>query len=255
MNNIQLKPNAKITPYLENVIIETARKHPDWTFVSNAPEEAYRITVYDKNNSVLGNIKAERKYVRGEAHKVFLIENWRISESRQRGSGIQTSKPKEALKAIEKYFYPHTNKEKIKELSRAAEHIIHSVASDARMQLEASIRTLHQPMLNFTRTNWDKFMDSLPETIQAEALQLIKNQETKHATTKLYDATVNKKCLTVFLTNGIYTVQDGEVTQEYESESLPEHIKTKVGMLKLVEEKQVVPEVGVRVENLYVIKP
>ena len=60
--------------------------------------------------------------------------------------------------------------------------------------------------------------------------------------------------MTVYLTNGKYVVQQGEVLQEYESDTLPEHIKTKVGMLKLVEEKQVVPEIGVRVGKLYVIK-
>lgn len=90
---------------------------------------------------------------------------------------------------------------------------------------------------------------------RTEALSLLQHQQLVNAAKALYHELDTKKCLTVYLTNGKYTVQQGEVLQEYVSETLPEHIKTKVGLLKLVENRQVVPEVGVRVDNLYVIRP
>jgi len=255
MNNIELKEGAKLSPFLKNVIFETARKHPDWTFRSGAPEVTQKITVLEKDGTTqLGVISMEKKYVRGDAHFVFVIDNWRINEMRQRGSGIQTAKPKEALKAIEKYFYPLTDPEQIHDSFKHAYHLVHSEASNAQRNVDASIRALYEPTLAYARSRWEDFISTLNEKERMEALNLLKHQQLCNEAKALFSDVDSKNRLTVFLTNGKYVVQQGEVLQEYESDTLPEHIKTKVGMLKLVEEKQVIPEIGVRVGKLYVIK-
>lgn len=257
MNNIQLKDGAKLSPFIEDVIKEVARKHPDWVISSAAHEEARNFTVYYKGNknAVLGQINEEVHYTRGERLKRYCIENWRISEMRQRGSGIQTSKPKEALKAVEKYFYPLTDQEYMDATFRHAHHLVYVESTNARSELDTSIRHLHQPMMAFAHKHWDTFLSTLDDKTKGEALNLLKHQQLANAAKALFKEVDGRKCLTVYLTNGKYVVQQGEVLQDYESETLPEHIKTKVGLLKLVEEKQVIPEVGVRVDNLYVIRP
>jgi hypothetical protein len=257
MNNIHLKGDATIAPFMENIITEVARKHPDWIIASSATEEARKFTVYHKNDMTnpLGHIKEEAKYVRGDRRKIFLVENWRISEMRERGYGVQTSKPKEALKAVEKYFYPLTTQEHIDSAFQQAQHLVSSASMNASNSLSASIRKLHPPMMTFARKNWDEFVHTLDEATKGEALNLLKHQQLSNEAKKLYTEVESKKCLTVFLSDGKYTVQQGEVLQDYESDTLPEHIKTKVGLLKLVEEKEVIPEVGVRVGNLYVVRP
>lgn len=257
MNNINLKHDVKISPFMKDVIMEIARKHPDWVLSSLSHEEARRFTVYYKGdtNIVLGHINEEYKYIRGERQKLYLIENWRISDVRQRGSGVQTTKPKEALKAVEKYFYPLTDQEYTEQAFRHAEHLVYVEANNARGELESSIRHLHQPMMTFVHEHWDAFLNAVDDNTRGEALNLLKHQQLSNAAKAFYKEVDDKKCLTVHLSDGKYTVQQGEVLQEYVSETLPEHIKTKVGLLKLVEDKQVVPEVGVRVDNLYVIRP
>lgn len=258
MTNILLKNGAKLSPFIEDVIKEIARKHPDWVISSKASEEARNFTVYYKQCSektVLGQINEEVHYTRGERLKRYCIENWRISEMRQRGSGIQTSKPKEALKAVEKYFYPLTDQEYTEQAFRHAHHLVYVETTNARHELDASIRNLHQPMMTFAHKHWDTFLSTLDDKTKGEALNLLKHQQLANAAKALFKEVDSRKCLTVYLTNGKYVVQQGEVLQDYESETLPEHIKTKVGLLKLVEEKQVIPEVGVRVDNLYVIRP
>ena len=257
MNNIQLKEGVTIAPFMEDVIKEVARRHPDWVISSSAPEEARRFTVYYKGepSNVLGHINEDYKYSNGERRRLFVVENWRINQMRQRGSGIQTSKPKEALKAVERYFYPLTNQEYTEQAFKEAHHLIYRETSDARHTLDRSIRELHQPMMTFAHKHWDEFISMLSGDERKEALSLLQHQQLVNATKALYKEIDSKKCLTVYLTNGKYTVQQGEVLQEYESDTLPEHIKTKVGLLKLVENKQVVPEVGVRVDNLYVVRP
>ena len=257
MDNIHLKPNAKISPFLEDVIKEIARKHPDWVIASGAPEEARRFTVYYKGDTsrALGDINEDYKYTNGERRRLFVIDNWRIAEVRQRGSGVQTSKPKEALKAVDKYFYPLTDKEYIDMAFKHAHHLIYAHAAETRGTVEASIRRMHQPMMTFAHKHWDKFLDSLDVKEKEQALDLLKHQQLSNAAKALYKDVDDRKSLTVFLSDGKYTVQQGEVMQDYESDTLPEFIKVKVGLLKLVEEKDVVPEVGVRVGNVYVIRP
>ena len=257
MNNIELKEGAVLAPFMEDVIKELARKHPDWILSSLNAEEGRKFTVFHKGDTSkpLGHINEDYKYVRGERCKLFTIDNWRITQMRQRGSTIQTSKPKEALKAVEKYFYPLTNQEHTEQAFREAHHLVSREANDARHTLDRSIRELHQPMMTFAHKHWDEFVSMLSGDERTEALSLLKHQQLANEAKALYKEVDDKKCLTVYLTNGKYTVQQGEVLQDYESDTLPQHIKTKVGLLKLVENKQVVPEVGVRVDNLYVVRP
>lgn len=257
MNNIELKFAEKIAPFMEPVIKEIARKHPDWILTSLNHEEARKFTVFHKDdtNNALGHINEDYKYSNGERKRLYLIDNWRISEMRQRGSGVQTSKPKEALKAIEKYFYPLTDQENIEEAFKHAHHCVYVETSNARHTLDRSLRELQQPMMTFAYKHWDQFVSMLDGDARKEALSLLQHQQLANAAKTLFREIDSRKCLTVYLSNGKYTVQQGEVLQEYESETLPEHIKTKVGLLKLVENKQVVHEVGIRVDNLYVIRP
>jgi hypothetical protein len=242
---------------MEDVIKEIARRHPDWIFSSLGIEEARKFTVFHKSDTSnpLGYINEDYKYVRGERCRLFTIDNWRITQMRQRGSNIQTSKPKEALKAVEKYFFPLTDQEHTEQAFKEAYQLAQREANDARHTLDRSVRALHQPMMTFAHERWDEFVSMLSGDERIEALSLLKHQQLANEAKALYREIDSKKCLTVYLTNGKYTVQQGEVLQDYESDTLPEHIKTKVGLLKLVENKQVVAEVGVRVDNLYVIRP
>ena len=75
MNNINLKEGVKISPFMEDVIKEVARRHPDWVISSSAPEEARRFTMYHKDNTnlVLGHINEDYKYSNGERRRLFLI--------------------------------------------------------------------------------------------------------------------------------------------------------------------------------------
>ena len=257
MNNIELKHAEKISPFMEDVIKEIARKHPDWVLSSLNYEEARKFTVYYKGNNdiILGYLNEDYKYTRGQRQRVFTVENWRISEMRQRGSGIQTTKAKEALKAVERYFFPLTTQEYTEQAFNHAQHLIHADVSDAQITLSSSIRKLHQPMMAFAHKHWDAFLNMLTADERTEALSLLQHQQLVNAAKALYHEVDTKKCLTVYLSNGKYTVQQGEVLQEYESDTLPQHIKTKVGLLKLVENRQVLPEVGVRVDDLYVVRP
>jgi hypothetical protein len=257
MNNIELKEGVTIAPFMEDVIKEVARKHPDWTISSLSTEEARKFTVFYKGNKdiILGHINEDYKYVRGERQRFYLLENWRIGEMRQRGSGIQTTKPKEALKAVEKYFFPLTDEEYTEQAFRHAHQLVYRESTETRGALESSIRKLHQPMMTFAHKHWDEFVSMLDERDRNIAYDLLKQQQLSNEAKALYSEVDSRKCLTVLLTNGKYTVQQGEVLQDYESDTLPEHIRTKVGLLKLVENRQVVAEVGVRVDNLYVVRP
>ena len=255
MNNIELKPDVKIHSFMENLIFEVARKHPDWTISSNTTDVAARhFTVTHANGNMLGRIRLEQKYVRGDAVKLYSLENWRISETRQRGTSLRTSKPKEALRAIEKYFYPLTTNEIIKGGLQEAMNLVASEVYKTTAALDESHSMLYAPMMAYIENNWDRFVTTLNGAHAAEAVRLAEKQQLRDATKELHDNLVNNKNLTVAIVDDKYRVHDRGVTFEYESETLPESIKTKIGLLKLVDNKQVLPDIGIRVNNCFVIR-
>lgn len=63
----------------------------------------------------------------------------------------------------------------------------------------------------------------------------------------------NKTMLTVHFVDGKYIVGQGSDRTVYESDTLPMDIRQQVGMLKLVPEQEVIPDVGLRIGNTYII--
>lgn len=254
MNNIVLRSDTKIHPFLEGVVTELARKRPKWTIESSQYEEATKFYISEGEFS-LGNLWMESKYVHSNRHHVYAIENWRIREERQRGTSITTKKPREILKAIDKYFFQLTPSEELDIGHSDAAHVLHDAAASARYILENSVADLVQPMLNFVQNNWTDFIDTLDTNKQIEALLLTKKQQDAEQLKELNAAISNcNKHLTVFIQGDKYTVRDNQGTRVYESASLPETIRTKIGLLKLIENKHALPEVGIRVNDVYVIQ-
>lgn len=255
MDNIKLKEGVAITPFMENVIVEVARRHPDWTITSNHVRDAsgFRVLL-TATQQELGELRMERRYKKGERINVFVADNWRINELRERGSGLRTAKPKDVLRAVEKYFYPLTAREHIDAATVEARKRIYYETGNTRSHVNACISELHQPMLTFTHKHWDMFLGTLDASAKQRALELAEKQQAHNETVQLFSAIDSQNILTVHLTDGKYRVEGNGTPEVYESDALPEDIKTKVGLLKLVEEKQVLPEVGIRVEDVFFIR-
>ncbi len=67
---------------------------------------------------------------------------------------------------------------------------------------------------------------------------------------QIKDSFVNHKTALVILDGDQYIVKVGDVVQLYTATTLPEQMRSRLGMLKLVNEKQMVTHAGCRVNDI-----
>ena len=113
--------------------------------------------------------------------------------------------------------------------------------------------------------NEDAFLDQMPQQIKHTYELHVKAKDKVRIVSsvgKYFDA---KKDITVFIEGGKWHVNDpntqippetGVTTYEADSDKIPEHIRMKVGMLKLVDDHHVIQDVGLRIDaSLYRVTP
>lgn len=265
--NIQLKPNYDVFPFLEPLILAIAEKHPDWTIEQtrtayNPKGEGRHYVVgfyvrFTATQEELGqiNIGRRKSSERGREH-TFEIYNQRIQRSRQRGHSFQTTKLPDAIKCVNKFFFPTTLDESIAEAYRQGGFYFRASAQESERAVHHAHKALEPAMHQYIRENWGDFVTAIPsfDTAAIEAAskidELHANEARMHS---MWDDFANKKMLTVHFAHDKYIVGQGAEAVVYESDTLPLDIKQRVGMLKLVPEKELIPDVGLRIGNTYIV--
>jgi hypothetical protein len=266
--NIQIKSGIDcIHPFIEPLVMKLAEKHPDWTFVShhtfrdtinNVTRAAGFIVRLTATEEELGQIGIGRRKARDGSGRedIFEVYNRRIQEGRERGHCFSTNKVKDAIKAIHKAFYPKTLDETLAEAYDHAEFIARQTFNHEESVYERTLHNLREHMYKYIGARWDEFVAMLPaadqKLIQAAA-NIKEVEERRDKLHHLWDDLGNQKMLTVFFANGKYTVGQGSDAVIHDSDTLPMDIRQQIGMLKLVPEKEVIPDVGLRVGNTYFI--
>lgn len=265
--NIQLKPNYDVFPFLEPLILAIAEKHPDWTIEQtrtahnpNGEGRNYVVGFYIRFTATqeeLGQINLGRRKSseRGREH-TFEIYNQRIHRNRQRGHSFQTTKLPDAIKCVNKFFFPTTLDESIAEAYRQSEFYFRGHVQEAKRKVEQAHKALEPAIHQYIRENWGDFVTVIPSS-DTEAIRAASKIDELYADEALmhsmWDDFTNKKMLTVHVMRDKYIVGQGAEAVIYESDDLPLSIKERVGMLKLVEEKHLLPGVGLRIGNTYIV--
>jgi hypothetical protein len=258
-----IKRQAQIDPFMKPLIEQLALKFPQWTFVENASSsnkshvnktiEAYRFEVRDKRE-VLGTV--DYSYLRGD--KCYRIDNHRIEGMRERGSGTRTIHINKAIKHIEKFFGKKNPSEKLTEAKRLAEQTLANVDNEKSWALQHAWTELKEPAQAFITSNYESFTATVvnPNNRMANAVKDLPSKVNEYrATQHLCQKYKDKEAYIVFIEGVNYFVQRGEDPIEVkQSDELPDVMRRAIGLLKLVEDKQVVADVGVRVnETTYLV--
>ncbi len=256
---------SDIDPFMKPLILALAEKHPDWLFL---PKHVYRNSnsgvcdfkvKYKPTQEVLGSIDKEIRYSRSNGNRttVYTIRNDRISEARERGSNFQTGKLREAIKKVEKFFYPQTEAELVNLAIDRARFIVQREYRDVRSSYEDAMNRVTPCMFNYLQPMWDTFLATIPDVTAREAAS--KLLDTKEALSKYAELEhaihFKTKLLTVHIVDDTYySVGIHPNVERYTSDTLPEDIKVKVGLLKLVGEGQVITGLGVRVGQTFIFQ-
>lgn len=265
--NIYFSRSTVIYPFLQPLIFKLAETHPDWKFIEHRvvrdPEDntsaAGFIIRFAETDEELGQVSLGRRRMRDGSRMredTFEIYNNRIQQGRERGHCYQTNKLKDAIKAVNKSFFPKTLDELIDEAYDKADFYVRQHAIDAERKHTHAMNGLHVYLFNYAKQDWESFTASIPsgDTQVIAMANSVDELQGNHSQAQSMWRRLNKKMmLTVFFVDGKYIVGQGSDRTVYESDTLPMGIRQQVGMLKLVPEQEVIPDVGLRIGNTYII--
>ena len=255
-----------LTEHMYPLIERLALKRPEWQFVASygscSEEElpdgtrvldiAVRdVKVYEKRE-LLGTIEQGSYSYRTKSH-TYMIGNHRTIAELERANAFKTSDIDKAVKLVGKHFGVRNDKELYQEACRTArENIIQQSKSK-----EGTVRRMwhnqNEATFAFMLARWDEFLATIVDTREREVLSEVPN---------INDEAMLLNSMTK--TGATYTVrQQGDYylmtnkLGEFEKKTgdeLPNIVRHKLGILKLVKDGQAVSDVGFKAaENIFLI--
>jgi hypothetical protein len=256
-----------LAPVLVPFVDALIEKRPKWKFVATnragtvklddgTTAPSYRfISVYE-NNEKIGEIDYSYTYRKNESQISFAYDNERLAAKRQRGSWTKTTKLDKAVKDVLKAFRPKDTTEIVRERMKIVGGTVsHTVQMEAR-NFTFQYGKLSDQMPNFVMANWEvlspmmleaglQFDPTLPELYEAAEVAKAMGKSIGE----------NGSGLSIIVRPNDYLVvrTSGDVEIKT-SEELPPEVRRKLGMLKLTEVKQYIPDMGIRcAEDTYFI--
>ena len=257
------EPNPTMVEFMDSFIREVAKKHPEWTFI-NAMQYSYtgpdsgkaEIEMADfdvfHDREYLGSLG--RDHFRGRW--AYSITNHRIHAKRERGYGAKTTDLKKALRLVEKEFGRKSYDEMLNELAEKGRGKVgmsqHSHASKAA----ATERYLVEHLAPHLIANFDTYRDlAIAEGARADKLDVYHEQlEAKQVATNITVKMRNGAGLFVIVASNVYAARDSGSNDAiayhtWTSDTVPDVVRRKIGLLKLVEPDHFLADVGYRVDD------
>ena len=243
--------NFSATKEMIPYVLGLAVKKPNWRFVGvsgwHIPQdeggktyEAYKFNVWE-GKSKLGKIYTDR----GRTKKTtYYAENSRITQKRDRGSAMFTTKLDKAIKNVCKEFYPITTSERMSAAISRAQGMMQDIYGDKTRGLSNRITTVLRGLESYVLDNWETMSVIAAKKCPKDVSELPLALEEKCIAVDVKAAFDNSGGTLVALHGSEYVTAHGT----YTTDTLPVHIKQGVGMLKLVEAGQCVRDVGFKVD-------
>lgn len=238
-----------------------AVKYPHWEFrtngikysgVDNEIVKSNSFKVFnDENPRVeVGEVKSSYKYINGVRHTSYVVFNQRLAHDRERGHCLETTKLHVAMKAVHKYFNPPPVVEILEHvLTRGVGQYNHAVAHKERLARNTE-HVLAMDKERFIKDNWEMFKSSLSPTMLSTAN---KYKEEFDEYIRLFNVQRNNYHLAVVIQNNEYVVSCNDKITTYDVNTIPIDLKAQIGLLKLMEEGDVLEGVGVRTKDGFVV--
>lgn len=247
-----------IQPFIDALAV----KYPQWEFVSNAVRytgennetaKSIRFAVFNDANprEQVGEVKGEYKYSNdGKRVPSYIVFNQRLAHDRERGHQLETIKLPLAMKAVHKYFNPPPVTALLEQvMTRGVGQFNHLVAHKERLARNTEYQ-LQASKEEFIKANWDKYLDSLADTLLNVAC---KYKEEFDEYLRLFNVQRNNHALAVVIQNDKYVVSCNDKITTYDVNTIPIDLRAQLGLLKLMEENEVLEDVGVRTKDGFLV--
>ena len=251
-----------VIPHLAPLLFELIKRNPQWTFVATRGNYHERLpdgsrvrlathfNVIEKRE-VLGYVAYDRSYSRGDQ---YVIGNDRISSNMERQSHTKTTKLDVALRQIKKHFSPATVDEYFNKAIEEANGKLHRTTREADNKKGTHFRVLYEAMNKFIENNWDMFVDTLNEAGKEEAKKLKEAEAHSQMLNDLQNMSRKNEAYQVLIKESEYVIKHKEEITVIPTDKLPQELKLKLGMLKLVPVGQMIAGMGYRgAEDCFII--
>lgn len=259
-----------VSSLLHETVWELATLNPHWAFfihkgrgrAGHAPDaqgqvlqvESFEVRMDGQGIGTLWSLYYRNQYCVG-------VANQRIGNTMERGDMERTTDKAKAVQLAKKYFGKKTPKELLDDLKQHASNTLSSSSGRQTRELRELNAVFQDEVTVFIRKEVkDQFREYLStckdggKMIQAFDDSFAAKDKVK-AVDAIYDAYRNDATCFVVLDNGKYIVQNQNQNYAmYDDSDLPDYVRSKIGLLKLVNPGQIVGNTGCRVkENMFVI--
>jgi hypothetical protein len=188
----------------------------------------------------------ESDYFRGNYG--VAIHNHRINNN-----SMRTSNDKRALSAIKKYFVKRNVNERLDKAERDANDAITSAVHRSNHETQAIKYKLETACLNFVMAHAREAFEQFSQVHAPNNLTMLETYDKRKLDADTIEEVRSKystnNAALVVLDQGKYIVKTGDNVQLFDDNDLPEQIRGRLGLLKLVEYKQMVTNAGCRVSS------
>ena len=283
--NIQLPSNLTLDPFLAELVDKLALDMPAFTFTTKGmskhdinyntskssiqdrtivpPEgaEFLRMVRAYKGAEYLGSLSIDTRYSRvGPTEKIYCIKSWRIDNQRGNANTSSTTKLMGAVRIVKKTFLP-----------MIATEIIEKASGEINSAFNGAIRDLVRPI---------QHSDMIPNTtfVQRYLYLLLRGEEIPDGVNELmrkdflsekYEKAMLEYMLAEKMENKQYAVvvqysntflikrfhADSHAVEHKQFEELPEKAQSALAVLQLMEDSELVDDVGFRFNdrNFYIL--
>ena len=270
-NNVVLSPEATKEGYnkgrlnahtlLKQTIVKLAPMYPLWQFVVplvSMGDEVHRFKVM-ANGEELGSIS---RLYHGHDY-VIAVANHRISESRTRGSEYKTRDVDKAVLKVKKTFAPRNPNERLKDAAEIAGRFLNSQESGKTRALSKHEYSIGTTMMEYVKgagyAAFLTYVDNMESRLRDGVLAHIQGEKELQMEVKSIEEIrrqFDKQIAALIVRDsGKYLVRIDDNVQIYDDNTLPESMRGKLGMLKLVDAGFFLSDVGCRVnDEVFVVK-
>lgn len=241
-------------PMLAQLLDILAVKYSQWVFKCSSfkEKEPNKVTimgfsVLDKGNMV-GKVGLDTRYHRSRgSERCYKIYNERISRSRERGSSTLTTNIKHAVKVIESFFTPAPIRERMEDLFNVGRNNL----SMEQRRVERDYRDQHHEVSPYIRAYIDKHKEHLMQWLPPDAAAKLVTMFELGTKTEMMRgmSEAANEMLTVLIEDDKYTVLHNGNISVLQQNHLPQEMRQRLGMLKLVEFGEAIPNVGIRIRS------
>jgi len=261
VKNGYVKSNLNTHTLLKQAIAKLAPMYPLWQFVVPRVSMGDEVQMFKvmANGQELGSIT--RMY-HGRDY-VIAVTNHRIVESRTRGSDYKTRDVDKAVLKVKKTFAPRNPKELLAEAHKEAGRFLNIQENGKLRALNKHEYGINAAMMEYVKdvgyagflthvqTLEPRFRDVVLAHIQGEK-ELRMEVKSIEEIRRQFD---NQIAALIVRDSGKYLVRIDDNVQIYDDNTLPESMRGKLGMLKLVDAGFFLSDVGCRVnDEVFVVK-